>query len=248
MRQEKVLAVISARGNSKGIPGKNLKPLNGEPLISYMIMAAKQSALIDKVIVSTEDERIAQVAREFGAETPFVRPEALSEDLVPLVSVTKHAMETMDALGFRADIIVQLQPPCPFVPTAKIDESILKVRAPGCDSAVSLKRIEHEHPYRAKEIYGEDNFRSFIKDVDVERFQSRQELPTLYCTSGAIYTRKRHLLENCSGKDFGLGQVARAVFLHDIEAINIDRPIDFAFAEFVMRNRDELIRQGLVSV
>ncbi len=108
-----------------------------------------------------------------------------------------------------------------------------------CDSTLSLKRVDHAHPYRVKELVDGDVVRSFVKDVDVERFQQRQDLPPLYHTTAAIYTRKRHLLTHWSGRDFCLGVVCRAVLMDAIQAINIDGPLDFAFAEF-------LLQRGLV--
>ncbi len=229
-----VLAVIGARRGSKGVPGKNLRLLNGKPLISYMINAAKTAKLIDKVIVSTEDEHIKETAKYYGAEVPFRRPSELADDYTPLIAVTKHAMEKMDNLGYKADIIVQLQPTCPFVHAEKIDESIKKVLE-GSDCSVSLRRIGHEHPYRAKKILQDGSFTRFIEGIDVEKYQNRQDLPPTYCTTGAIYTRRRHLLENWSGKDFCLGQNPTAVILNDIEGTNIDNLIDFEFAEFIMK-------------
>lgn len=238
------LVVISARGGSKGVPGKNLKSLNGRPLISYAIKAALKARLVNEVIVSTEDDKIASIAKDCGAKVPFKRPAELADDKTPLVSVAKHGMKAMDELGSRADIIVQLSPTCPFITGGIIDKTIEKIF--DADSVVTLKRIEHEHPYRAKELFEGDRLRSFIKDVDVEKFQSRQDLPVLYCTSGAVYTRRRHLLENASGRDFAFGEVAKAVILSDIEAINIDRPIDFVLAEFIMKSYSELQKRGLI--
>ena len=230
----RVLAVISARAGSKGVPGKNLRMLGDRPLIGHMIAAARAARRTGRVVLSTEDGEIARVGQQYGAETPFLRPNDLAGDLVPLTAVSKHAMEAMDALGYRADIVVQLAPTCPFIRPATIDRAVALVMEPGVDSAVTLKRIEHEHPYRAKELAPDGTFGPFLKNIDVERFQSRQELPTLYCTSGAVYARRRALLEGWSGNDFAFGKVSKGVVLDDIEAINIDRPVDFLIAEFML--------------
>lgn len=229
------VAVVSARGGSKGVPGKNLRLLGGRPLVSYMIEAARRSDLINRVVVSTDDPAIAEVAKKYGAEVPFMRPRELAADEVPLIAVTKYVMEALDKSGWKPDIVVQLQPTCPFVPTGKINESIQKVIGTDSECAVSLGRIEHEHPYRAKRLLEGDIFESFIQGVDVEQYQNRQDLPTTYCTTGAIYTRRRYLLENWSGRDFCLGKKPRAVLLTDIQAINIDRLVDFQFAEFILK-------------
>jgi len=111
-----------------------------------------------------------------------------------MIAVTKHAMEFVSAQGRVPDIVVQLAIPCPFITTAKIDEAVSHIANSSTNCAVSLKRIEHEHPYRAKELLSDGKFQSFVKDVPVETFISRQELPTLYCTSGAIYSWTSRLL------------------------------------------------------
>lgn len=231
----RVLAVISARAGSKGVPGKNLKPLGGKPLIAHMIEAATRSALLSRVVVSTEDSRIADTARAYGAEVPFVRPSELADDTTPLLAVTKHAMEELDRQGWRADAVVQLAPTCPFIPAAKIDEAVSKVLEPGSDAVVSLRRISHEHPYRAKRLVDDGGaFVPFIEGIDVERYLSRQDLPSAFCTTGGIYARQRGLLEQWNGSDFCLGRHPRAVILDDIAATNIDNPLDFAFADFIL--------------
>ena len=94
-----MLAVIGARAGSKGVPGKNLKPLGGKPLIAHMIEAATRSKLVTRVVVSTEDGRIADTARTYGADVPFVRPSYLADDTTPLLAVTKHAMEGLHPHG-----------------------------------------------------------------------------------------------------------------------------------------------------
>ena len=234
------MCVISARGGSKGIPKKNLKLLGGKPLIVRTIELAKQSQYIDRLIISTDDEEIANVAQKAGAEMPFNRSPKLAEDHVPLTAVTKNAMEMMNQLGYQADIVIQFAPTCPFITVENIDAGIRKMMDTHCDSVVSLKRIEHEHPYRAKELVDGDVIRTFLHHIDVESFQQRQDLPTLYCTSGALYIRTREILENWSGKDLCLGAKSRAILLDDIQSINIDSPLDLMFSEFIM----EKLSQG----
>jgi len=235
----KVLCVIGARGGSKRVPNKNLRLLAGRPLMAYTIQAAKASNAIDRIVLSTEDERIAQVGRDLGVEVPFLRPPELASDDAKLPPVTKHAMEFMDRAGFRADIVVQLQPVCPFVPPEKITESIEKVASGRASSAVSLRKVTSGHPYRMKVIVDPKDgiFRNFITDIDVDTFQSSYHLPEVYCSTGAIYTRRRDLLDNYNGKDFALGNRPVAVVLDEIEAMDIDYPLDFEIAEHLMARR-----------
>ena len=232
MNARHVLAVIPARGGSKGVPRKNLKPLQGRPLLAHMIDAAKRARGIDRLVVSTEDDEIAIVATDHGVEV-FPQPQALSGDGIPMIAVTKHVMDYMTHTGWKVDVVVQLAASCPFVPSSKIDEAVQCLLNGETDCAVSLKRIEHEHPYRAKQLLDGNIFESFLKDRNVEHHLLRQSLPPLYCTSGAIYAWTRELLSTWNGKDFCFGQRPKAVLVSDREAINIDRPIDFAFAEFL---------------
>jgi CMP-N-acetylneuraminic acid synthetase len=232
-----VICSIAARGGSKGVPGKNLKQLGDRPLIAHAISAALQADSVDRVIVNTESREIADTARKYGAETPFLRDPDLADDHTPLLMVTRETMLQMEALGYQADIIIQLAATCPFTRPETIDRSVELALQNQC--AVTLKRIEHEHPYRAKVLNDEGSFSSFITDVDVEAFQSRQDLPELYCTSGSVYTRTRDLLMIATGKDFCLGPKPAGIILSDEEAINIDRPIDFSFAELIMSKRND---------
>lgn len=232
----KVLAIISARGGSKGVPRKNIRDFGGIPLIAHTFLKAKKCPDIDKVICSTDNEDIALVAKDYGIDVPFLRPEDLSGDRVPLITSTKHAMLMMDNLGYKADIIVQLSPTCPFVKTDNISKSIRYVMEKECDCSVSLKKIEHEHPYRARKLLKDEYFENFIQDINVEdkKYHSRQDLPLLYATSGAIYTRKRELLETYDETDFAMGKSRKGIILDDIESVNIDRMIDFHFANFLL--------------
>ena len=238
--QQKILCVISARGGSKRVPHKNIRMLNGQPLMSYMIQAAQQSKLIDKLVLSTDDEKIAQVGRDYGIGIPYMRPAELAGEDVKLPAVTKHVMEYHDARGFKADIVVQLQPVCPFITAEHIDESIEKVKSGRCSSAVSIRKITNGHPYRMKVITDKkDNiFKNFITDIDVDTFQSSYHLPEVYCSCGAIYTRRRELLESWRG-DFALGDRPGGVILDEIESMDINFPLDFEIAEFFMQRRGQ---------
>ncbi len=235
----KVLAIISARGGSKAVPRKNIRDFGGIPLIAHTFIKAKKCPEINKVICSTDDKEIASVAKDYNVDVPFLRPKELSGDRVPLISSTKHAMLNMDKLGYMADIIVQLSPTCPFVKIDSISKSINYVISKECDCAVSLKKIEHEHPYRARKLIKDNYFENFVQNINVEdkQYHSRQDLPLLYSTSGAIYTRKRKLLELYDETDFAMGKLRKGIIIDDIESVNIDRMIDFNFAKFLLSQK-----------
>ena len=133
----KVLAIISARGGSKGVPRKNIRKFGDIPLIAHMFLKAKKCPEINKIVCSTDDSEIATVARDYGVDVPFQRPKELSGDRVPLITTTKHAILSSEVLN-SADIIVQLSPTCPFVKIESISKSIQYVSQEDCDCAVSL--------------------------------------------------------------------------------------------------------------
>ena len=236
MENINVLCSIAARAGSKGVPGKNSKLLNGEPLISYSIRTALESKYVSKVVVNTEDLTISQIAKEHGADVPFVRGVKLSHDNTTLTEVTQNTLFEMAKLGHQYDAILQLSPTCPFISSISLDSAIQLMIENDCDSVVSVKKIEHDHPYRAKEIDDNGIVSPFIKDIDVEAFKQRQDLPLLYSTSGGIYLRKSHLFDNWNGDGFCLGSETHALILDDVQSINIDRLIDFEFSEFIMKS------------
>ena len=115
----KVLALIPARGGSKGLPGKNLRQLAGHPLIAYSIAAGLQAKMVDKVICSTDSHSTAKIAQQYGAEVPFLRPNEISQDLSPDIDFFQHAIAKLSETGYRPDIIVQLRPSDPSPGQAK---------------------------------------------------------------------------------------------------------------------------------
>ncbi len=235
-KKYKILAVVSARGGSKGIPGKNLKKLNNKPLLSYTLSTLTKIKEIDNIIVSSEDPKILSFAKSFSMKVNSKkRPKFLAKDKTPLTSVVKYVALQELKKDYHADFVLQIAPTCPFI---KIDtiKKMISLLIKGNDCVVTLKRIEHEHPFRAKKL-NENNlrFKSFITNKNVEKYISRQDLPTLYCTSGGIYARSLKLLKKFNEKDFNLGKKPLGVVVDDIEAINIDRQIDFDFAELISK-------------
>tara|TARA_B110001454_G_scaffold218918_2_gene248573 strand:- start:299 stop:1030 length:732 start_codon:yes stop_codon:yes gene_type:complete len=232
----KVLAVVSARSGSKGVPNKNIKLLGGKPLILYSLEKLLKVKEIDKIILSSDSDKILNIAQKFSKKIhPMKRPDYLAIDKTPLTSVVKHVALELEKKGYSPDYVLQIAPTCPFikVETLKKIISLLKRKKNNC--VVTLKRIEHEHPYRAKKLnLNSFIFKSFIKNIDVEKYISRQDLPTLYCTSGAIYARSFKLLKTFNEKNFCLGQKPIGIIVDDIEAINIDRKIDFDFAQLLI--------------
>ena len=233
----KIIAVVAARGGSKSIPKKNLKKLNGKPLINYIIGTLLNIKEIDRTILSSDSPEILRIAQKNNKKSLEIRlrPKNLSKDQTPLTSVAQYVANELFKENYEPEIVLQVAPTCPFIKSTTIKKiiKILKLKQSNC--AVTLKRIEHDHPYRAKKLYNNKTFKQFIKGINVEKFISRQDLPTLYCTSGAIYARTNKLLRSFSGKDFCLGKNPIGVVVDDIEAINIDRKIDFDFANYIAK-------------
>ncbi len=232
----KILAIVSARGGSKGVPGKNLKKLRNKPLIAYSLNTLLKIKEIDRIIVSSDSQKILKFVKNFSKKIDAMeRPKFLAQDKTPLTSVVKHVALKQLKQKYVADHVLQIAPTCPFI-TVKTYKKIIQLLKKGNDCVVTLKRIEHEHPYRAKELNNRNKiFKSFIKNKKVESFISRQDLPTLYCTSGGVYARSLKLLKKFNEKNFNLGKKPLGVVVNDIEAINIDRQIDFDFAELVSK-------------
>ena len=228
----KVLGVIPARGGSKSIP-KNLAEVNGRPLLSFIIEAARAARRLDRVVVSTEDEEIATEAKRWGAEVPFVRPQELATDEIGLVPVAQHAMREMDQLGYVADVVVSVQATSPFLEGEDIDGAIAKLEATDADSVASVQPIDHEHPYWVKRL--EDDRILPFNEYTNETFLQRQDLPPAYIYDGGIFVRKRRLLEDWSGRDFCLGNDVRAIVLGGWKSLHIDDPLHLDLVRAVMR-------------
>jgi len=238
----KVLAVIPARGGSKSIPRKNLVDVAGRPLIAWAIGAAREAKRLDRVIVSTEDEEIAETARKWGAEVPFVRPPELATDTISLIPVVQHALKAMDELGFRADAVVSMQATSPGLRGADLDAAVAKLEESGADSVATVLKVEHEHPYWAKRLEG-DRVRPFSAETN-ESYLQRQDLPPAWVFDGAIFVRHRRLLEEWTGRDFGLGADVRGLPLSAESSLHIDDPIHLEVARVVLGRRVAAARRG----
>ncbi|MFA6273133.1 MAG: acylneuraminate cytidylyltransferase family protein [Candidatus Paceibacterota bacterium] len=232
----KILAVITARGGSKGIPGKNIKPLGGKPLIAYSIDAAKKSKLITHLIVSTDDKKIARIAIKYGAEVPFLRPKKLAQDKTPHVPVMCHAIEFVEKkLGIIFDYAVILQPTSPFRLPEDIDNTLEKLIKNSADSAVSLVDVDNYHPVKAKKLAGDKVLPYMTPEPEGTR---RQDFPPAYRRSGAIYAMRRDLLikDNRLYGDYIVGHIVPAE-----RSVDIDTPFEWFRAEWML---EDLKRKG----
>lgn len=228
----KILAVILARGGSKGIPRKNIRPINGHPLISYTITAALHSKYIDRLIVSTDDDEIANIALEYGAEVPFKRPAHLAEDHVFSRDALQHAViEAERIYNTVYDYVVELPCVAPLRDHEDINQALEKLIGTGADSVISVCQVGDKHPVRMKKIVNDQIF-DFTSEFPEGEGSRRQDLPPCYIRNGAIYSMKRDTIV----KEFSRnGSVSRPFIMDEERSVNIDSMPDFYLAEMMIR-------------
>jgi N-acylneuraminate cytidylyltransferase len=185
----KILAIIPARGGSKGVPGKNSKLLGDKPLIAYSIQQAIASNSFTKVIVSTDNESIAKIAIDFGAEVPFIRPSELANDTASSIAVVQHTVDFLASKNEFFDAICLLQPTSPFREKGFINKAITKFSLTNSDALVSVLPVPHE--YNPHWVFESDtNGMLQIATGEKEIIKRRQELPQAFFRDGAIYLTK----------------------------------------------------------
>lgn len=229
-----VLGVIPARGGSKGVPRKNLIHLLNKPLIEYTIKEALDSHHLDKVIVSTDDEEIAEISKSLGAEVPFVRPAELATDSALSIDVVIHALKTMGELDQKKyQIIVMLQPTTPFRTSNDIDNGIELLLRGGVDSVISVVNVGAHHPLRMKRIIHDGWLINYIEQGK-EDMRPRQELPPVYIRNGSLYITWRNVI--LSGSFVGTN--CKAYIMPPERSVNIDTKFDIILAEYLLKERD----------
>ncbi|MBI2387687.1 MAG: acylneuraminate cytidylyltransferase family protein [Elusimicrobia bacterium] len=225
-----VLAVIHARGGSKRIPLKNIKPLNGRPLIAWMIKAVLASKKVTTCLVSTDHADIIRVSKEAGAYVPFVRPPDISEDVASEL-VTQHAVKWVEEHDKkRVDIVITMQPTTPFIRPSDVDACVQAVED-GATSCVSMYPV-HERPEWMFSLDPEGLAKPFLgKEIKGELGIS-QALPKMYMPNGGIYATRRDVMM-VEGSIYGSRMKAH-VMPRD-RSVDIDDPIDFEFADHLAR-------------
>ena len=228
-----ILAVITARGGSKRVPGKNLRELLGKPLIVYTIEAAMESKLLTRVILSSDDEKVMELAERYGVEVPFKRPGELARDDTPHVDVMIHAVKFLkDKENYSPDIVVILQPTSPLRTAEDIDNALKKHIDTGADSVSSVVKAEHQHPLQAKKIEND-----ILRDYSVKENANvnRRDLPPAYFRNGAFYSVKRDVLIKKRGL---YGKITRPYIMPAERSVDIDTEIDFRLAELLLKGKE----------
>lgn len=218
-----VVAIIPARGGSKGIPLKNLQPVAGKPLMAYVIEACLGARSVDRTVVSTDHEGIAAVARQFGAEVPFMRPQDLAGDATTLDPVIFHAVDTLERTsGVTVDIALTIQPTCPLLSSATIDRAVNELIEGDWDSVITVRDDRHLRwtlvDGRPRPLY--------------EARVNRQQLPPTFCETGALFASRRRVITPTDrlGSNIGL------VVTPEQEGVDIDTELDLRLAEIIIRN------------
>ncbi|MGG4481041.1 cytidylyltransferase domain-containing protein [Paenibacillus illinoisensis] len=228
-RKSDCLAIIPARGVSKGLPGKNIRLMNGKPMIVYTIEAAFESGCVNEVVVSTDSEEIAKVAREAGASVPFLRPTELASDEAKSIDVLKHAVAYYEReLELSFDSILLLQPTSPLRNARDILDAYTEFVCHDADSLQSVTSAQ-THPYLLRCIDEHGKLSSYVKAVSHLR---RQELEKLYELNGAVYFMKRDLLME---QNQIVGENNLGFIMPKERSIDIDDIWDFRLAEFAMK-------------
>ena len=226
---KKIIGVVPARGGSKGIKEKNIKSLQGLPLINYTLNVGRKTNL-DRLIVSTDSSKIKSIVEKNNVNVPFIRPANLSGDNSSSIDVAIHALESMEKIdGVKYDAVMLLQPTTPFRSVEDINSAIKLLNDnKDADSVISVVDVGATHPARMK--YFEDGFLIDPPFCEEKENQNRQELDKMYIRNGAIYLTKRETLlsrsfkgENCLGLEMPIER-----------SVNIDTMDDFRYAEFIL--------------
>jgi CMP-N-acetylneuraminic acid synthetase len=234
----KILAVIPARGGSKGVLRKNVRPVCGKPLIAYTIETARKAQdMFYRFIVSTEDAEIADVARRYGGEVPFLRPTELAGDRVPMLPVLQHAVRFVEEQdNVRVAWLCLLQPTEPFRTVEDICNALRLAYEGGCDSVISVTRVFAVHPILMKRIVDGRLLAYCVEEREGTRRQDYD--PPAYIRNGAIYLTRRDVLME---KGSIWGDVSRPYIMPAERSVSIDSEIDLKLADLLMRERLESI-------
>lgn len=228
-KDKNILAIIPARGGSKGLPGKNIKPLLGKPLIGWTIEQAKQSKYIDEIFISTDSQEIADVVKSFGVEIPFLRPKELATDISPSSEFILHTIEYYKQQGKNFDYILLLEPTSPLRDVADIDIATERlINNAKAKSIVGVCKVEAAHPSFLAKISKEELLIPFSKELKTLR---RQDINDVYFFEGSLYISDLTTYEN------------RKTFYHELtlpyvvskyKSFEIDDILDFHIIEKIM--------------
>lgn len=224
----RIIAIIPARSGSKGLPNKNIRLLNGKPLIAYSIIQAQESGIFDEIFLSTDSQEYADIAIQYGANVPFLRSDVLASDFASTWDCVEEVLEQYSKISEEYDIFVVLQPTSPLRTARDITNAIEKMVLTKADTVVSVCEVDHS-PLLCNILPENQSLKGFVRPEIMAK--TRQELPTFYRINGAIYgvstpyfLRTQNIYE---GNSF-------AYIMPQERSIDIDTLFDFSFAEYLL--------------
>jgi len=227
-----VLGIVPARGGSKGVPGKNIRPLAGRTLLDYAARVARESGVIDRVILSTESSEVAEAGRRAGLEVPFLRPAALAQDDTPMLPVVQHALETLGGESWEPDVVVLLQPTSPLRRPDHVRDAVAMLLATKADSVVTVVEVpRHLSPDYVMRI---ESGRLVPFLPEGRRVARRQDARPAYSRDGTVYACWRETIER-----FGsiYGDDCRPLLIDACDSLSIDSTGDWDEAERLLAGR-----------
>lgn len=230
-KNKRILALIPARGGSKGLPGKNILPFHGKPLIAWTILQALAGKYLDKVLVSTDDEKIATISRKYGACVPFLRPKKLATSKSNMIDVVLHSLNFLAQRGEDYDMVILLQPTSPLRTSKDIDKAIELFFEKKASSVISVCPSEH-HPWWSVSLRQNSKIEKFLGNAH----KNRQELPRFYRLNGAIYLNG---VSSFKKERIFIGKNTYAYVMPAERSVDIDSRIDFDFAAFIKAKQNK---------
>jgi N-acylneuraminate cytidylyltransferase/CMP-N,N'-diacetyllegionaminic acid synthase len=229
-----VLAIIPARGGSKGLPGKNIKKLCGKPLIAWTIEQAKSCSDIDRIVVSTDDKNIADIAKKYGTKVPFMRPAKLASETALTIDAIFHAISWLkEHEDDQPEYILLLQPTSPLRTREDIDGAIKTLKDKNARAVVSVCETHH-HPWWSNTLPENSNMKDFLRPKILNK--RRQDLPVFYQLNGAIYLSDTDYLYECNGF---FGRDTFGYKMPKKRSIDIDSAIDFKLAKLFLKEKNK---------
>ena len=230
-----VVAIIPARGGSKGLPGKNIRLLGEHPLIAYSVASCLAASKIDRVIVSTDNQQIADVACAYGAEAPFLRPAELSTDLAPDFPLFAHALQWLQQHeSYEPSIVVQVRPTTPFRPQGFLDQSVELLQSDAMADSVRAVTRPNQNPYKMWTCDDQSYLNPLVPSEHAEPYNMpRQLLPQAVWQTGHVDVIRRETILN---KESLTGDCIKSVLVDSAFVVDIDRLDDLQYAEFMLQN------------
>lgn len=236
---KRVLAIVPARAGSKGLPGKNIRPLAGKPLLAWPIAAARASAHVDRVIISTDDPGFAEIAVAHGADAPFLRPAELASDTAPSIGFILHAVDTLAEAGDVYDYVVLLEPTSPLTEGADVDAALRQLVAADADAIVGVSKLEATHPAFAVRKMDDGSITPYASATfgDMPR---RQDIEPLFSLDGTLYVSTVEALRRergfCHTRTLGYESARH-------KAHEVDDLVDFICIEAIASNLATILEE-----